>query len=297
MSQPTTPVLERGVLAPPIRRSARLQQKNPVNPTETVDSQPRRKRKNPASQDAVSSNDEYDSTAPPKRMRTTQPGENECSPAIDKPTAASPSTSVNTALERPKARGPKPGVQFADGEPLEPVTDEVDPDEAPATAAAAAVTVEYLASRSNDSWTDIKKMPCPPEARPYLQPTYTRDRKGRVLARYPVHFALVYAFEVEALYRHLKSRRRKYRNLDMTAGLHVFAQEVYAALRLDFGDGITHSTLDDKLVYTFVMSVSNRPETLPYPAARLRKFQEIIDLQKPPTVLAFRPRPHRVRCR
>ena len=76
----------------------------------------------------------------------------------------------------------------------------------------------------------------------------------------------------------------------MTAALHVFAQEVYAALRLDFGDGITHSTLDDKLVYTFVMSVSDRPETLPYPSARLRKFQEIIDLQKPPTVLAFRPR-------
>ncbi|KAL1702954.1 hypothetical protein EV121DRAFT_281499 [Schizophyllum commune] len=295
MPRPTTPPLERGVLAPPIRRSARLQQNRAVKPTEAVQSQSPCKRKNPASQDAVSSNGTTDNISPSKRVRTDKKAGIVCPPAVEKVSALPPLTQVDTATQKLNGDGAKRGVRFAEGERLAPVTEEVDPDEAPATAAAAAVTVEYLACRSADSWTDIKKMPCPPEAQPHLEPTYTRDRKGRVLARYPVHFALVYAFEVEALYRHLKSRRRKYRNLDMTAALHVLAQEVYAALRLDFGDGITHSTLDDKLVYTFVMSVSDRPETLPYPSARLRKFLEIIDLQKPPTVLAFRPRTHRVR--
>ncbi|KAI4527129.1 hypothetical protein K525DRAFT_285792 [Schizophyllum commune Loenen D] len=295
MPRPTTPPLERGVLAPPIRRSARLQQNRAVKPTEAVQSQSPCKRKNPASQDTASGNRPTDDPSPSKRMRTEKKAETACPPEIEKVSALPPLTQVDTATKKLNGDGAKRGVRFAEGERLAPVTEEVDPDEAPATAAAAAVTVEYLASRSADSWIDIKKMPCPPEAQPHLEPTYTRDYKGRVFARYPVHFALVYAFEVEALYRHLKSRRRKYRNLDMTAALHVFAQEVYAALRLDFGDGITHSTLDDKLVYTFVMSVSDRPETLPYPSARLRKFQEIIDLQKPPTVLAFRPRTHRVR--
>ena len=200
------------------------------------------------------------------------------------------STGVDAAPETRKEKGPKRCVRFEDVELLEPVTDEVDPDEAPSKAAAAAVTIEYLASRPNDLWTDIEKMPIPPEAEPRLDPTYTRDRKGRVVAHFPVHFALTYAFEVESLYRHLKRCRRKYRDLDMAVALHVFIQEVYAALRIDFGDGITHTPVDDKVVYTFIMSLSDRPETLPYPAARIRKFQEILAYKKPPTVSAFRPK-------
>ncbi|KAI5823389.1 hypothetical protein K523DRAFT_317086 [Schizophyllum commune Tattone D] len=286
--------LEENAPTLPIRRSARI--KTLQRALTDVDAPVTRSRRdNRATHRGNVEIKAVESTGARKRKRTDAKDEDDSAQVAKTVSALPPLTQVDTATKKLNGDGAKRGVRFAEGERLAPVTEEVDPDEAPATAAAAAVTVEYLASRSADSWIDIKKMPCPPEAQPHLEPTYTRDYKGRVFARYPVHFALVYAFEVEALYRHLKSRGRKYRNLDMTAALHVFAQEVYAALRLDFGDGITHSTLDDKLVYTFVMSVSDRPETLPYPSARLRKFQEIIDLQKPPTVLAFRPRTHRVR--
>ncbi|KAL1729331.1 hypothetical protein EV714DRAFT_273764 [Schizophyllum commune] len=295
MPRPTTPPLDRGVLAPTIRRSARLQQKRAVKPTEAAQSQSRRKRKNTASQDTASGNGPTDDPSPSKRVRTKKKLETACPPEIEKPRAMASLTSVDTAPETRKEKGPKRCVRFEDGEPLEPVTDEVDPDEAPSKAAAAAVTIDYLASRPNDSWTDIKKMPIPPQAEPRLDPTYTRDRKGRVVAHFPVHFALTYSFEVESLYRHLKRCRRKYRDLDMAVALHVFIQEVYAALRIDFGDGITHTPVDDKVIYTFIMSLSDRPETLPYPAARIRKFQEIVAYKKPPTVSAFRPKAHRVR--
>ncbi|KAL1729329.1 hypothetical protein EV714DRAFT_273762 [Schizophyllum commune] len=294
MPRRTAHTLEENAPTLPIRRSARIKALQRAS-TDVDAPVTRPKRENRATHRGNVETEAAKSTDPRKRKRTDAKDEEDSAQVAKKVSPLPPSTQADTATKKMDGDGAKRGVRFAEGEPLAPVAEEVDPDEAPATAAAAAVTVEYLASRSNDSWTDIKKMPCPPEAQPHLEPTYTRDRKGRVLARYPVHFALVYAFEVEALYRHLKSHRRKYRNLDMTAALHVLAQEVYAALRLDFGDGITHSTLDDKLVYTFVMSVSDRPETLPYPSARLRKFQEIIDLQKPPTVLAFRPRTHRVR--
>ncbi|KAI5884902.1 uncharacterized protein SCHCODRAFT_02603769 [Schizophyllum commune H4-8] len=239
--------------------------------------------------------EDAESAASRKRKRMDAKNEEESTTVAKKVTTSPPSGRVEATTKKTSEDGTKRGVRFADGEPLAPVTDEVDLDEAPAKAAAAAVTVEYLASRPNDSWTDIKKMPIPPEAEPHLDPTYTRDRKGRLVAHYPVYFALVFSFEVESLYRHLKRCRQKYRDLDMGVALHVLIQEVYAALRIDFGAGITHSPLNGKLVYTFIMSLSDRPETLPYPAARICRFQEIVGYKKPPTILAFRPKAHRVR--
>ena len=92
----------------------------------------------------------------------------------------------------------------------------MDPEEASATAAAAAVTIECLASRPNESWSDIEEMPIPPEARSHLEPILSRDHKGRLLARCSVRYALVFSFEVAALHRHLQRRRPKYRRLGST---------------------------------------------------------------------------------
>ena len=73
--------------------------------------------------------------------------------------------------------------------------------------------------------------------------------------------------------------------------MHALVAELQSELGIKFGNGIAYSTVDDKLVYTFFMSKSNRPETLPYPVARIRKFQEIINHPIPPLIVANRPRP------
>ncbi|KAL1718524.1 hypothetical protein EV715DRAFT_200993 [Schizophyllum commune] len=224
-----------------------------------------------------------------KRKRVELKSEEECAPLAKKVAASVPSTQVDTHTKKPDGSGLKRGVRFADGEPLAPVTDEVDPEEASANAAAAAVTIEYLASRPNESWTNIKEMPIPPEARPHLEPILSRDRKGRLLARYSVRYALVFSFEVAALHRHLQRRQPKYRRLDAARAMHALVAELHSALGIKCGNGITHSVVDDRLVYTFIMSKSNRPETLPYPAARVRKFQEIINHPLPPIIIAYRP--------
>ncbi|KAL1688964.1 hypothetical protein GGG16DRAFT_58834 [Schizophyllum commune] len=226
-----------------------------------------------------------------KRKRIEAKSEEECAPVAKKVAASQSSTQVDTNTKKPDGSGLKRGVRFADGEPLAPLTDEVDSEEVAAQAAAAAVTIEYLASRPNESWSNIKEMPIPPDARPHLEPTITRDRKGRLLARYSIRYALVFSFDVEALHRHLQRRRPKYRRLDLSLAMHALVAELQSELGIKFGDGIAYSTVDDKLVYTFFMSKSNRPETLPYPVARIRKFQEIINHPIPPLIVANRPRP------
>ncbi|KAL1752551.1 hypothetical protein FB107DRAFT_219642 [Schizophyllum commune] len=283
--------LDRDEPAPPIRRSARIQAKQSASPKD-VDRPARRiKRKDTAAQDIDTDNDDSESGVSHKRKRQDMNNEEGGSSESKKLHKPLPCDEGNTNTAKPKGKSSKRCVRFADGMPLPSLTNEVDPEEASATAAAAAVKIECLSSRPNESWSNIKEMPIPPEARPHLEPTITRDRKGRLLARYSIRYALVFSFDVEALHRHLQRRRPKYRRLDLSHAMHALVAELQSELGIKFGNGIAYSTVDDKLVYTFFMSKSNRPETLPYPAARIRKFQEIINHPIPPLIVANRPRP------
>ncbi|KAL1702953.1 hypothetical protein EV121DRAFT_292819 [Schizophyllum commune] len=277
--------------APSIRRSARIQaQQRDVNKPAR-----RLKREATAARDIDTGNEDSESGVSHKRKRQDMNNEEGGSSESRKLYKPLPCDEGDTNTAKPKGKSSKRCVRFADGEPLPPLTDEVDPEEASATAAAAVVTIECLASRPNESWSDIKEMPIPPEARSHLEPILSRDRKGRLLARYSVRYALVFPFEVAALHRHLQRRQPKYRRLDAARAMHALVAEAQSELGIKFGNGITHCTVDDRLVYTFIMSKSNRPETLPYPAARVRKFQEIISHPLPPIIIAYRPETHRIR--
>ncbi|KAI5884903.1 uncharacterized protein SCHCODRAFT_02753965 [Schizophyllum commune H4-8] len=279
----------------PIRRSARIQAQQNVSQTTIENRTPQLKRRTRALPEINTDSGNAEGDRCHKRNLKAKSDDEGSSSVHQKIAALSPHEDIDTTTAKPKGKCAKRCVRFADGEPLAPVTDDVAPDEASAKAAAAAVTIEYLASRPNESWSNIKEMPIPPEALPHLEPAITRDRKGRLLARYSIRYALVFSFDVEALHRHLQRRRPKYRRLDLSLAMHALVAELQSELGIKFGDGIAYSTVDDKLVYTFFMSKSNRPETLPYPVARIRKFQEIINHPITPLIVANRPRAHRVR--
>ncbi|KAL1671307.1 hypothetical protein EV122DRAFT_285081 [Schizophyllum commune] len=53
------------------------------------------------------------------------------------------------------------------------------------------------------------------------------------------------------------------------------------------GRGFGELFVNGHLTYLFFMSCSDRPETLPYPRARIGKFQELLGISDHPTVLPF----------
>ncbi|KAL1698716.1 hypothetical protein EV121DRAFT_177947, partial [Schizophyllum commune] len=185
----------------------------------------------------------------------------------------------------------KRGVRFDDDKPLEPLPDVEADEETVARAAAAAVTVQSLATRPENAQyatLDPRVFPCPPESRARFAPTRTLDSKGRVLLQYPIRYILAYRIEVGALYTYLKSVKRDFHDFQSTM-LH-FQLQLDEGLDMRRQEGMTEMVYMGRRIWSMIMSQSDRPETLPYPTARIQKFQEIMGCECEPLIYPFRPR-------
>ncbi|KAI5827325.1 hypothetical protein K523DRAFT_418531 [Schizophyllum commune Tattone D] len=188
---------------------------------------------------------------------------------------------VSHAVEDPqpefKAKA-KCTVRFADGEPLEPLS------------APRKVTVEDLirqAERSDAPEGDIREIACPDDVRPRIAPKRRRDCFGYYL-KFPPIFVLTYAYNVPALFKHLRARGRNVGG-DVQATMKALRSQMISELGLEEGIGFAEITHKGRAVYLFIMSCSDRPETLPFPQARVRKFQEVLDVTDMPIIMPMNP--------
>ena len=190
-----------------------------------------------------------------------------------------------------QSKPPKRGVRFDDHEALEALPDDTAAKEAAAEAAALSVSAEFLANRpENAPYVALspREMPCPPDAVAVMAPSRTLDSKGRVLLQYPIRFVLAYRIEVGALYRYLKSVKRDF--FDFQGTLLAFQLKIDEGLNMRHDHGLSEVVYMGRRIWTMIMSQSDRPETLPYPTARIQKFQEIMGCKCEPLIYPFRPR-------
>ncbi|KAL1712129.1 hypothetical protein EV715DRAFT_214276 [Schizophyllum commune] len=268
---------------PPPRRSARIQQQQqqqpPINP-------PRRERIK-----GVASNTECAS----KKKRKRENKEEDCKmkPAA-KRSQRSKVIEIHTSTE---GKFVKRGVRFDDSDSLEALPDDRVAEEDAARAAAATVSPEFLASRpENAQYASLgpREMPCPSDAVARMAPSRTLDSKGRVLLQYPIRYILAYRIEVGDLYNYLKSVKRDFHDFQGT--LLYFQLQLDEELDMRHSQGMSEMVYMGERVWTMVMSQSDRPETLPYPTQRIRKFQEIMGCTSQPIIYPFRPRAHRLKA-
>ncbi|KAL1688945.1 hypothetical protein GGG16DRAFT_115537 [Schizophyllum commune] len=185
--------------------------------------------------------------------------------------------SEKVCSENEATRPTRRGVRFDDDQPLEPLPDVEADEETVARAAAAAVTVQSLATRPENAQyanLDPRVFPCPPESRARFAPTRTLDSKGRVLLQYPIRYILAYRIEVGALYTYLKSVKRDLHDFQSTV-LH-FQLQLDEGLDMRRQEGMTEMVYMGRRIWSMIMSQSDRPETLPYPTARIQRSQEIM---------------------
>ncbi|KAL1688943.1 hypothetical protein GGG16DRAFT_94139, partial [Schizophyllum commune] len=224
-----------------------------------------------------------------KRKRNAQ-GKEDChSQSLTKRSPRS--DNITPSHEDETAKPVKRVVRFEDNEPLEALPDDEAAEESAAKAAALSVSAEFLASRPENaqyaSWNP-RAMPCPPDAVARIEPSRTLDSKGRVLLQYPIRFVLAYRIEVGALYRYLKSVKRDF--IDFQGTLLSFQLKIDEGLNMRHEHGLSEVVYMGRRTWTMIMSQSDRPETLPYPTLRIRKFQEIMGCTSQPRVYPYQPR-------
>ncbi|TRM68692.1 hypothetical protein BD626DRAFT_626953 [Schizophyllum amplum] len=262
-----------------LRRSRRIQamRQNPPNAASECDASGARKVKN----DLFA-----DTELVYKRKRKVKNLESDLDQITVAP-AKKPRTSPRTKAAVSPATRPsgcdKRRVHFVDGE-LEPLAVTPSPLER-----AKAVTVEYLISQAFKSKIpegDIREVACPEDARSRIAPIRVEGRKGDYL-RFPLVFALAYPYAVTKIFHHLYSRGQA---VDSGIGptLAALRKRVLTELGMEEGRGFAETMNDGRTVYVFIVSWSDRPETLLYPEARIRKIQEILGVKELPSVLPLR---------
>ena len=200
-------------------------------------------------------------------------------------------SNTDTSQENEATKPTRLGVRFDDDQPLEPLPDVEADEETMARAAAAAVIVKSLATRPENAQyatLDPRVFPCPPNSRARFAPSRTLDSKGRILLQYPIRYILAYRIEVDALYTYLKSVKRDFHDFQSTM-LH-FQLLLDEGLNMRRQEGMTEMVYMGRRIWSMIMSQSDRPETMPYPTARIQKFQEIMGCKCEPLIYPFRPR-------
>ncbi|TRM68684.1 hypothetical protein BD626DRAFT_451381 [Schizophyllum amplum] len=155
-------------------------------------------------------------------------------------------------------------------------------------ARAKAVTPQFLASQAALACVpegDIREVACPPEALENIKPSI-RIRKGHRYCVYPLRYVLVFTYNCQKLYDHLVARRRDVPG-DRCRTLGYLCERLRKELGVEPGNGFTMFEDEEGMRYMFVVSISDRPETLPYPEARVRKFQKIIGTSGLPSIRLF----------
>ncbi|TRM68681.1 hypothetical protein BD626DRAFT_626944 [Schizophyllum amplum] len=225
-----------------------------------------------------------------RKLRSTQENQKDEPPAKKPTPPPSPPNIARTRAVAHRLELRKPGkrtVRFEDGD-LEPISAPPSPFEV-----ARSVTVEYLASRSAEldiPEGDIRKLACPKEAEPGMAPTRREGRKGLYL-QYPPIFILAYSYSILNIFHHLQSRGQAvYGDIPLT--LAALRRRLAAELGLGEGTGFVEHHAQKRTIYIMIVSCSDRPETLPFPEARIRKFQEVLGVKALPAIVPLRrPKP------
>ncbi|TRM68708.1 hypothetical protein BD626DRAFT_581389 [Schizophyllum amplum] len=271
---------------PPLRRSCRLQaQQQQTKPLDAAHVAPRNK-KPPQDPARIAEN----STGRKRKAIISEDDQNEAPPA--KKASPLPPASAHTSNESPDAlvlKGSKPVVRFANDEPLEAVS--VSPEDDP-LARAKAVTPTFLAARAAQAAMpeyDIRKVACPPEALPNMMPTRLKDRKGRDYYRYPIRFILAWRYDSKVLFEHLVRVRRDLRGkYDSTMA--YLCDKLRRELDVGYDNGFALVPTSKGSEWWFIVSESDRPETLPWPEERIRRMQEILGVATPPRPHVYQPK-------
>lgn len=221
-----------------------------------------------------------------RKLRSTQENQKDEPPAKKPTPPPSPPHIARTRAVAHRSEPRKPGrrtVRFEDGD-LEPLSAPPTPLEV-----ARSVTVEYLASRSAKLGIpegDIRELACPKEAEPGMAPTRREGRKGLYL-QYPPIFVLAYPYSVFNIFNHLQSRGEAVHG-DIPLTLAAFRRRLMSELGLGEGAGFAEHHVGKRTIYIMIVSCSDRPETLPFPEARIRKFQEVLGVEELPKILPLR---------
>lgn len=154
---------------------------------------------------------------------------------------------------------------------------------------AQAVSVESLANHAAQPGYpkyDVYTIACTPEAEANLAAVEKCDSKGRRLLRYPLAFLLAYVYYMEDLFVYLKAcGKDRYGEIGFTMA--AFREMVKAAVGIREGYGLLEQVIRGRPLYMLVVSSSDRPETLPYPVARIGKLQELLTTKALPQIIPY----------
>ncbi|KAI4521938.1 hypothetical protein K525DRAFT_284259 [Schizophyllum commune Loenen D] len=128
-------------------------------------------------------------------------------------------------------------------------------------------------------------------------PGLHQDSLGRHYWQLPDYHSLSYVTSTTNIYSECKKRRVDHNGQRIFYGDRCFTvykwlERLEAELGVTEGNGLYKTELDDgRLVYVLVVAASDKPETVPRPAARIEAFKKFLNTEKEPRVrLMVQPR-------
>ncbi|TRM68601.1 hypothetical protein BD626DRAFT_626880 [Schizophyllum amplum] len=152
---------------------------------------------------------------------------------------------------------------------------------------AKAVTIEFLASQVPDAPEgDVHEVTYSANAVANLRPKAKRRprRHGRKVWRWPLMFVLGFMVYAGDLLEALNLKPKEGYGVNNNALDKVLLKQ----FGIETGCGVSLQSSKGRDIYMLVVSCSDTPETLPYPQARIRHFQETLKTEKLPKVLTYK---------
>ncbi|KAL1742860.1 hypothetical protein HDZ31DRAFT_42320, partial [Schizophyllum fasciatum] len=116
------------------------------------------------------------------------------------------------------------------------------------------------------------------------KPDVFRDSLGRTYFQLPPCHGLCYVTSTSMIYNSCKNSGVGFYG-DRSVTILKWLDRLEAATGISKRNGVYQSELrDGRLVYILVVSSSERPDTIPRPAARIQKFKEILQTKREPIV-------------
>ena len=121
-------------------------------------------------------------------------------------------------------------------------------------------------------------------------PDMYEDSFGRAYWQLPAYYALCYVTSTSNIYYQCKKKPVDRNGVQTFFGDRCFTilkwlERLEASLGASENKGLVKCELKDgRLVYVLIIAASEKPETIPRPAARIQKFKEFLDLRIEPVV-------------
>ncbi|KAI5884976.1 uncharacterized protein SCHCODRAFT_02558838 [Schizophyllum commune H4-8] len=121
-------------------------------------------------------------------------------------------------------------------------------------------------------------------------PDVYKDSFGRAYWQLPAYYALCYVTSTSNIYYQCKKRPIDRNGNQAFFGDRCFTvfmwlERLKATLGVSEDKGLVKCELKDgRLVYVLVIAASDKPDTIPRPAARIQKFREFLELRIEPVV-------------